>query len=109
MFFGGYPITPASAILHHLVRLKSSASPRFRPRTGNRRDLCGVRHPPSISVSSSSGPGIALRSEAMGLAIMMLPRVIVNSQRGGPSTGLPTKTEQAISTEYGRNGVTRCR
>ncbi|HEX5644842.1 MAG TPA: 2-oxoacid:acceptor oxidoreductase subunit alpha, partial [Erythrobacter sp.] len=109
MFFGGYPITPASSILHHLARLKE-----FNVTTFQAEDeiaaICaaiGASYAGSLGVTSSSGPGIALKTEAMGLAIMTeLPLVIVNSQRGGPSTGLPTKTEQSdlYQAVYGRNG-----
>ncbi|MBH5322420.1 2-oxoacid:acceptor oxidoreductase subunit alpha [Aurantiacibacter sediminis] len=109
MFFGGYPITPASAILHHLAKLKE-----FNVTTFQAEDeiaaICaaiGASYAGSLGVTSSSGPGIALKGEAMGLGIMTeLPLVIVNSQRGGPSTGLPTKTEQSdlYQAVYGRNG-----
>ncbi|VVT08913.1 2-oxoglutarate oxidoreductase subunit KorA [Sphingomonas sp. EC-HK361] len=109
MFFGGYPITPASAILHHLSRLKE-----YRVTTFQAEDeiaaiasAIGASYAGQLGVTSSSGPGIALKGEAMGLAIMTeLPLVIVNSQRGGPSTGLPTKTEQSdlYQAVYGRNG-----
>ncbi len=109
MFFGGYPITPASAILHHLARLKE-----YRVTTFQAEDeiaaigsAIGASYAGQLGVTSSSGPGIALKGEAMGLAIMTeLPLVIVNSQRGGPSTGLPTKTEQSdlYQAVYGRNG-----
>lgn len=109
LFFGGYPITPASAILHHLARLKE-----FNVTTFQAEDeiaaICsaiGASYAGQLGVTSSSGPGIALKGEAMGLAIMTeLPLVIVNSQRGGPSTGLPTKTEQSdlYQAVYGRNG-----
>jgi len=109
MFFAGYPITPASAILHHLVRLRE-----YNVTTLQAEDeiaaICaaiGASYAGSLGVTSSSGPGIALKTEAMGLAIIAeLPLVIVNSQRGGPSTGLPTKTEQSdlYQAVYGRNG-----
>lgn len=109
MFFGGYPITPASAILHHLAQMKE-----FNVTTFQAEDeiaaICaaiGASYAGSLGVTSSSGPGIALKGEAMGLGIMTeLPLVIVNSQRGGPSTGLPTKTEQSdlYQAVYGRNG-----
>ncbi|MBO6946122.1 2-oxoacid:acceptor oxidoreductase subunit alpha [Altererythrobacter sp.] len=109
MFFGGYPITPASAILHHLAQMKE-----FNVTTFQAEDeiaaICaaiGASYAGSLGVTSSSGPGIALKTEAMGLGIMTeLPLVIVNSQRGGPSTGLPTKTEQSdlYQAVYGRNG-----
>lgn len=109
MFFGGYPITPASAILHHLVRLKEYDVTTFQAED-EIAAICaaiGASYAGSLGVTSSSGPGIALKGEAMGLAIMTeLPLVIVNSQRGGPSTGLPTKTEQSdlYQAVYGRNG-----
>lgn len=109
MFFGGYPITPASAILHHLARLKEYGVTTFQAED-EIAAICaaiGASYAGSLGVTSSSGPGIALKGEAMGLAIMTeLPLVIVNSQRGGPSTGLPTKTEQSdlYQAIYGRNG-----
>ncbi|WP_369025090.1 2-oxoacid:acceptor oxidoreductase subunit alpha [Qipengyuania sp. RANM35] len=109
MFFGGYPITPASAILHHLARLKEFDVTTFQAED-EIAAICaaiGASYAGSLGVTSSSGPGIALKGEAMGLAIMTeLPLVIVNSQRGGPSTGLPTKTEQSdlYQAVYGRNG-----
>ncbi|QIG52804.1 2-oxoacid:acceptor oxidoreductase subunit alpha [Altererythrobacter sp. BO-6] len=109
MFFGGYPITPASAILHHLARLKEYNVTTFQAED-EIAAICaaiGASYAGSLGVTSSSGPGIALKTEAMGLAIMTeLPLVIVNSQRGGPSTGLPTKTEQSdlYQAIYGRNG-----
>src|SRR5687768_14546141 len=109
MFFGGYPITPASAILHHLVRLKEFGITTFQAED-EIAAICaaiGASYAGQLGVTSSSGPGIALKSEAMGLAIMTeLPLVIVNSQRGGPSTGLPTKTEQSdlYQAVFGRNG-----
>ena len=109
LFFGGYPITPASAILHHLVRLKEFDVTTFQAED-EIAAVCaaiGASYAGSLGVTSSSGPGIALKGEAMGLAIMTeLPLVIVNSQRGGPSTGLPTKTEQSdlYQAVYGRNG-----
>ena len=109
MFFGGYPITPASAILHHLARLKEYEVTTFQAED-EIAAICsaiGASYAGQLGVTSSSGPGIALKGEAMGLAIMTeLPLVIVNSQRGGPSTGLPTKTEQSdlYQAVYGRNG-----
>ena len=109
MFFGGYPITPASAILHHLVRMKEFGVTTFQAED-EIAAICaaiGASYAGQLGVTSSSGPGIALKGEAMGLAIMTeLPLVIVNSQRGGPSTGLPTKTEQSdlYQAVYGRNG-----
>ncbi len=109
MFFGGYPITPASAILHHLSRLKEYGVTTFQAEDeiAAIASAIGASYAGSLGVTSSSGPGIALKGEAMGLAIMTeLPLVIVNSQRGGPSTGLPTKTEQSdlYQAVYGRNG-----
>jgi 2-oxoglutarate ferredoxin oxidoreductase subunit alpha len=109
MFFGGYPITPASAILHHLSRLKEYGVTTFQAEDeiAAIAAAIGASFAGSLGVTSSSGPGIALKGEAMGLAIMTeLPLVIVNSQRGGPSTGLPTKTEQSdlYQAVYGRNG-----
>ncbi len=109
MFFGGYPITPASAILHHLVRLKEFGVTTFQAEDeiAAIASAIGASYAGQLGVTSSSGPGIALKGEAMGLAIITeLPLVIVNSQRGGPSTGLPTKTEQSdlYQAVYGRNG-----
>ncbi|WP_037502061.1 2-oxoacid:acceptor oxidoreductase subunit alpha [Sphingomonas jaspsi] len=109
MFFGGYPITPASAILHHLSRLKEYGITTFQAED-EIAAICsaiGASYAGQLGVTSSSGPGIALKGEAMGLAVMTeMPLVIVNSQRGGPSTGLPTKTEQSdlYQAVYGRNG-----
>ncbi len=109
MFFGGYPITPASAILHHLTRLKEFGITTFQAED-EIAAICaalGASYAGQLGVTSSSGPGIALKTEAIGLAVMTeLPLVIVNSQRGGPSTGLPTKTEQSdlYQAVYGRNG-----
>jgi 2-oxoglutarate ferredoxin oxidoreductase subunit alpha len=109
LFFGGYPITPASAILHHLARLKEFGVTTFQAED-EIAAICsaiGASYAGQLGITSSSGPGIALKGEAMGLAVMTeLPLVIVNSQRGGPSTGLPTKTEQSdlYQAVYGRNG-----
>ncbi|WP_067733381.1 2-oxoacid:acceptor oxidoreductase subunit alpha [Novosphingobium naphthalenivorans] len=109
MFFGGYPITPASAILHNLVKMKEFGVTTFQAED-EIAAICsaiGASYAGHLGVTSSSGPGIALKGEAMGLAVMTeLPLVIVNSQRGGPSTGLPTKTEQSdlYQAVYGRNG-----
>jgi 2-oxoglutarate ferredoxin oxidoreductase subunit alpha len=109
MFFGGYPITPASSILHNLVKMKEFGVTTFQAED-EIAAICsaiGASYAGQLGVTSSSGPGIALKGEAMGLAIMTeLPLVIVNSQRGGPSTGLPTKTEQSdlYQAVYGRNG-----
>ena len=109
MFFGGYPITPASAILHSLSRLKEFGVTTFQAEDeiAAIASAIGASYAGQLGVTSSSGPGIALKGEAMGLAIMTeLPLVIINSQRGGPSTGLPTKTEQSdlYQAVYGRNG-----
>ncbi len=109
LFYGSYPITPASDILHELAKYK-----QFGIKTFQAEDeiaaICsaiGASFGGALGVTASSGPGIALKSEAMGLAVMLeVPLVIVNVQRGGPSTGLPTKTEQAdlFQALYGRNG-----
>ena len=110
LFLGSYPITtPASDILHEL-----SAYKNFGVKTFQAEDeiagVCsaiGAAFGGSLGLTTSSGPGIALKTEAMGLALMLeLPLVVCNIQRGGPSTGLPTKTEQAdlMQSLYGRNG-----
>ena len=109
MFFAGYPITPASSILHNLVKLKEFGVTTFQAEDeiAAIASAIGASYAGHLGVTSSSGPGIALKTEAMGLAVMIeLPLVIVNSQRGGPSTGLPTKTEQSdlYQAVYGRNG-----
>ena len=111
MFFGGYPITPASAILHNLAKLKEFGVTTFQAED-EIAAICsaiGASYAGHLGVTSSSGPGIALKAEAMGLAVIAeVPLVIINSQRGGPSTGLPTKTEQSdlYQAVYGRNGDT---
>jgi len=109
LFYGSYPITPASDILHELVRHKN-----FGVRTFQAEDeiaavtsAIGAAFGGGMGVTASSGPGIALKTEAIGLAVMTeLPLLIINVQRGGPSTGLPTKTEQAdlLQALFGRNG-----
>jgi 2-oxoglutarate/2-oxoacid ferredoxin oxidoreductase subunit alpha len=109
LFLGSYPITPASDILHELSKHKS-----FGVRTFQAEDeiaaissAIGAAYGGSLAVTTSSGPGIALKAEAMGLAVMLeIPLLIINVQRGGPSTGLPTKTEQSdlLQAYYGRNG-----
>lgn len=109
MFFGGYPITPASAILHALARYKEYGVTTFQAEDEIAAigASIGASYAGQLGVTCSSGPGIALKGEFMGLAIMTeLPLVIVNAQRGGPSTGLPTKTEQSdlYQAVYGRNG-----
>ena len=107
--FGSYPITPASPLLHSLAHLKSYGVTTFQAED-EIAAVCsaiGASYAGALGVTSSSGPGIALKTEAIGLAISAeLPLVIVNSQRAGPSTGLPTKTEQSDLHQavYGRNG-----
>jgi len=109
MFFGSYPITPASPILHHLARLKEYDVTTFQAED-EIAAICsaiGASYAGNLGVTSSSGPGLALKTEALGLAIVSeLPLVVVNSQRSGPSTGMPTKTEQSdlYQAVYGRNG-----
>ena len=109
LFYGTYPITPASDILHELSKYKN-----FDIKTFQAEDeiaaICssiGAAFGGSLAITGSSGPGIALKGEAIGLATMLeMPLVIVNVQRAGPSTGMPTKTEQAdlMQAMYGRNG-----
>ena len=109
IFLGTYPITPATDILHELSKYKS-----FGVRTFQAEDeiagigsAIGASYGGALGVTTTSGPGMALKTEAMGLAMMLeIPLVIVNIQRGGPSTGLPTKTEQSdlMQAYYGRNG-----
>ena len=109
LFYGSYPITPASTILEGLSVLKN-----FDVRTFQAEDeiaamgsVIGAAFAGTLAATASSGPGIALKSEAINLAVVMeLPMLVVNVQRGGPSTGLPTKTEQADLLEvlFGRNG-----
>ncbi|GAB5538656.1 MAG: 2-oxoacid:acceptor oxidoreductase subunit alpha [Salibacteraceae bacterium] len=109
LFYGSYPITPASDILHELARHKN-----FGVKTFQAEDeiaaVCaaiGASFGGSLGVTASSGPGIALKGEAIGLAVMLeIPLLIINVQRGGPSTGLPTKTEQSdlMQAVHGRNG-----
>ncbi len=109
LFYGSYPITPASDILHELARHKN-----FGVKTFQAEDeiaaVCasiGAAFAGDIGLTGTSGPGVALKQEAIGLAVMTeLPLVIINVQRGGPSTGLPTKTEQAdlFQAVWGRNG-----
>jgi 2-oxoglutarate ferredoxin oxidoreductase subunit alpha len=109
LFLGAYPITPATDILHVLSKLK-----RYGVTTLQVEDeiaaigaAIGASYGGALAVTPTSGPGVALKSEAIGLAVMLeLPLVIVNVQRGGPSTGLPTKTEQSdlLQAMFGRNG-----
>ncbi len=107
--FASYPITPASPLLHYLSGLKQFGITTFQAEDEIAAACAaiGSSYAGSLGVTSSSGPGIALKMEAIGLAIMAeLPLVIVNSQRAGPSTGLPTKTEQSdlYQAVFGRNG-----
>jgi 2-oxoglutarate/2-oxoacid ferredoxin oxidoreductase subunit alpha len=109
LFVGSYPITPATDILHELAALK-----HFNVTTFQAEDeiagICstiGAAYGGALGVTTTSGPGMALKTEALGLAVMLeLPLVVVNVQRGGPSTGLPTKSEQSdlLQAIYGRNG-----
>jgi 2-oxoglutarate ferredoxin oxidoreductase subunit alpha len=109
MFYGTYPITPASDILHELTKYKN-----FGVKTFQAEDeisaVCsavGAAFGGSMAVTASSGPGIALKAEGMGLGMILeLPMIVINVQRGGPSTGLPTKTEQSdlLQVMFGRNG-----
>jgi len=109
LFLGSYPITPASDILHELSRLKEYGVKTFQAED-EIAAICaaiGASYAGDLAATTTSGPGMALKTEAMGLAIMLeLPLVIVDVQRGGPSTGLPTKTEQAdlLQAVQGRNG-----
>ncbi len=109
LFFGGYPITPASDILHILSKYKNFGIKTFQAED-EIAGICsalGAAFTGDLAITASSGPGIALKGEAMGLGIITeLPIVIINIQRGGPSTGLPTKTEQSDLNQamYGRNG-----
>ena len=109
LFLGSYPITPASDILHELSKYKN-----FGVRTFQAEDeiaaatsMIGAAYAGAMAITTSSGPGIALKGEALGLGcILELPMLIINIQRGGPSTGLPTKTEQSdlCQAMFGRNG-----
>jgi 2-oxoglutarate ferredoxin oxidoreductase subunit alpha len=109
LFIGSYPITPATGILEELAARKDLGVKSFQAED-EIAGICtalGASFAGNLAVTSTSGPGLALKSEAIGLAVMAeLPIVIVNVQRGGPSTGLPTKTEQAdlMQALYGRNG-----
>ena len=109
LFFGGYPITPASDILHFLSGYRKMGVKTFQAED-EIAGICsaiGAAFTGDLAATASSGPGIALKAEAIGLAMITeLPLVVINIQRGGPSTGLPTKTEQAdlMQAMYGRNG-----
>ena len=109
LFYGGYPITPASDILHTLATWKHFGVQTFQAEDeiAGISSVIGAAFTGNLAVTATSGPGIALKGEAMGLGIITeLPMVIINVQRGGPSTGLPTKTEQSDLNQalYGRNG-----
>ncbi len=109
LFLGSYPITPASDILHELSRHKVFGVKTFQAEDeiAAITSVIGAAYGGSLGVTATSGPGMALKAEAMGLAVMLeIPLLICNIQRGGPSTGLPTKTEQSdlLQAYYGRNG-----
>ena len=109
LFLGSYPITPASDILHELSKYKSFGIKTFQAEDeiAAITSAIGASYGGQIGLTTTSGPGMALKTEAMGLAMMLeIPLVICNIQRGGPSTGLPTKTEQSdlMQAYYGRNG-----
>ncbi|MFA3781446.1 2-oxoacid:acceptor oxidoreductase subunit alpha [Melioribacteraceae bacterium 4301-Me] len=109
LFLGSYPITPASDILHYLSTYKNYGVKTFQAEDeiAGITAAIGAAYGGSLAITTTSGPGMALKTEAMGLAVMTeLPVVIINIQRGGPSTGLPTKTEQAdlFQAVFGRNG-----
>ncbi|HQV05110.1 MAG: 2-oxoacid:acceptor oxidoreductase subunit alpha [Chitinophagaceae bacterium] len=109
LFLGSYPITPASDILHELSKHKNFGVKTFQAEDeiAAVTSAIGAAYGGALGVTTSSGPGIALKGEAMGLAVMLeIPLVVINIQRGGPSTGLPTKTEQSdlMQAYYGRNG-----
>ncbi|HVI45541.1 MAG TPA: 2-oxoacid:acceptor oxidoreductase subunit alpha [Chitinophaga sp.] len=109
IFLGTYPITPASDILHELSRLKNFGIRTFQAEDeiAGITSAIGASYGGFMGITTTSGPGMALKGEAMGLAVMLeIPLLIVDIQRGGPSTGLPTKTEQSdlLQAYYGRNG-----
>ena len=109
LFLGSYPITPASDILHELSMYKEYGVKTFQAEDeiAAITSAIGASFGGALAVTTTSGPGVALKTEAIGLAVMVeLPLLIINIQRGGPSTGLPTKTEQAdlLQALYGRNG-----
>ena len=109
LFLGSYPITPATDILHELVKHKHFGVKAFQAEDeiAGISSAIGASFAGDLAITTTSGPGLALKGEALGLAMMMeLPLVVVNVQRGGPSTGLPTKTEQSdlLQAMYGRNG-----
>ncbi len=109
LFLGSYPITPASDILHELSKQKAFGVKTFQAEDeiAAITSAIGASYGGLLGLTTTSGPGMALKAEAMGLAVMLeIPLLIVNIQRGGPSTGLPTKTEQSdlLQAYYGRNG-----
>ncbi|HEY2761658.1 MAG TPA: 2-oxoacid:acceptor oxidoreductase family protein, partial [Pirellulales bacterium] len=109
LFLGAYPITPASTVLEELAKHKNFDVVTFQAEDeiAAMTATIGAAFAGAMSITASSGPGIALKGEGMGLAVMTeLPMVVINVQRGGPSTGLPTKTEQAdlLQALFGRNG-----
>ncbi|MDE6428582.1 MAG: 2-oxoacid:acceptor oxidoreductase family protein, partial [Muribaculaceae bacterium] len=109
LFLGSYPITPATDILHELAKRKDLGvkAVQMEDEIAGICSAIGASFGGSLAVTSTSGPGLALKSEALGLAVMAeLPLVVIDVQRGGPSTGLPTKTEQTdlMQALYGRNG-----
>ncbi|MGK0289570.1 MAG: 2-oxoglutarate ferredoxin oxidoreductase subunit alpha [bacterium] len=109
VMLGGYPITPASDVLHNLATFKNFGVKTFQAEDeiAGITSAIGASYAGRLGVTLSSGPGIALKAEALGLAAMVeLPLLVINVQRGGPSTGLPTKTEQSdlLQAMYGRNG-----
>jgi 2-oxoglutarate ferredoxin oxidoreductase subunit alpha len=109
LFLGSYPITPATDILHELVKHKHFGVKAFQAEDeiAGITSAIGASFAGDLAITTTSGPGLALKGEAIGLAMMTeLPLVVVNVQRGGPSTGLPTKTEQSdlLQALYGRNG-----
>ena len=109
LFLGSYPITPATDVLHELAKRKDLGvkACQMEDEIAGICSAIGASFAGNLAATSTSGPGIALKGEAMGLAVMAeLPLVIIDVQRGGPSTGLPTKTEQTdlMQCLYGRNG-----
>jgi 2-oxoglutarate ferredoxin oxidoreductase subunit alpha len=109
LFLGSYPITPASDILHEMSRYRNQGAVTFQAEDeiAAMGAVVGAAYGGALSICSTSGPGFALKAEAMGLGVILeLPMIVVNVQRAGPSTGLPTKTEQAdlLQVMYGRNG-----
>jgi 2-oxoglutarate ferredoxin oxidoreductase subunit alpha len=108
-FYGSYPITPASSILHALSKYKNYGVRTFQAEDeiAAIASAIGASYGGNLGITGTSGPGLALKGEALGLAVMLeLPLVVIDVQRGGPSTGLPTKTEQSdlLQAMYGRNG-----